>query len=327
MFRPGRNPKDQPQTADDTADHTPHTSTPPYGGSSSAQPSGGAAATPTEAYQQSVYTQTTSRAVTESESLARDIKEGTLTGFVGNGTTLTGEASFKGMLRVDGGLSGRVSSQDGTLIVSTNGRVDANVEVAVAQIFGTVHGDIIASKRIEMGRVAKVNGNIQTPALVIENGALFEGSCRMVQPKESHDQRERDATHLDALGGDDVTVDRAINLRDGDFDVGIYLPVGADDERAILRTDASRKMSVNAQHAFETRFTRQHRAVADEAGERAFLDVARKRFALGDGARSGGRLDGRLIGAVGGGRAAGRRAGGSGGGVAIGGVGAGVAIG
>src|SRR5215211_44160 len=41
-----------------------------------------------------------------------------------------------------------------------------------------------ASKRIEMGRVAKVTGNIQTPALVIENGALFEGSCRMVQVKE-----------------------------------------------------------------------------------------------------------------------------------------------
>jgi cytoskeletal protein CcmA (bactofilin family) len=191
MFRQGRNPKDQPHTADDTADHTPSSSSSYGGGSSSAQPSGGsAAATPTEAYQQQVYTQTTSRAVTESESLARDIKEGTLTGFVGNGTTLTGEANFKGMLRVDGGLSGRVSSQDGTLIVSTNGRVDANVEVAIAQIFGTVNGDIVASKRIEMGRVAKVTGNIQTPALVIENGAIFEGSCKMVQIKEASERRE-----------------------------------------------------------------------------------------------------------------------------------------
>ena len=62
--------------------------------------------------------------------------------------------------------------------------MDANVEVAVAQIYGTVNGDITASKRIEMGRVAKVTGNIQTPALVIEQGALFEGSCRMMQLKE-----------------------------------------------------------------------------------------------------------------------------------------------
>jgi cytoskeletal protein CcmA (bactofilin family) len=191
MFRPGRNPKDHTQTADDTADHTP--SSTPYGGSSAQTPGGSSsssAATPTEAYQQQVYTQTTSRAVTESESLARDIKEGTLTGFVGNGTTLTGEANFKGMLRVDGTLSGRVSSDDGTLIVSTNGRVEANVEVAVAQIYGTVNGDITASKRIEMGRVAKVTGNIQTPALVIENGAIFEGSCRMVQIKEESEKRE-----------------------------------------------------------------------------------------------------------------------------------------
>lgn len=190
MFRPGKNPKDSTHTADETADHTPQSSS--YGGSGATPPTSGA--TPTEAYQQQVYTQTTSRAVTESESLARDIKEGTLTGFVGNGTTLTGEANFKGMLRVDGGLSGRVSSADGTLIVSTNGRVDANVEVAVAQIYGTVNGDIIASKRIEMGRVAKVTGNIQTPALVIENGAIFEGSCRMVQLKEQVEKQEREVT-------------------------------------------------------------------------------------------------------------------------------------
>jgi cytoskeletal protein CcmA (bactofilin family) len=188
MFRQGRNQKDT-HTADDTADHTPQQPAASAGYGSG--PAGGAAApnaTPTEAYQQQVYTQTTSRAVTESESLARDIKEGTLTGFVGNGTTLTGEANFKGMLRVDGALSGRVASSDGTLIVSTNGRVDANVEVAVAQIYGTVNGDITASKRIEMGRVAKVTGNIQTPALVIENGAIFEGSCRMVQIKEQSEK-------------------------------------------------------------------------------------------------------------------------------------------
>ena len=198
MFRPGRNPKDT-HTTDDTADHTPQSPASASGGGSA--PASSTAPTPTEAYQQSVYTQTTSRAVTESESLARDIKEGTLTGFVGNGTTLTGEANFKGMLRVDGGLSGRVSSADGTLIVSTNGRVDANVEVAVAQIFGTVNGDITASKRIEMGRVAKVTGNIQTPALVIEQGALFEGSCRMVQLKEQAEKGTTDAAASSASVG------------------------------------------------------------------------------------------------------------------------------
>jgi cytoskeletal protein CcmA (bactofilin family) len=138
---------------------------------------------------------TTTRAVSESESLARDIKEGTLSGFVGNGTTLTGEANFKGMLRVDGHLSGRVSSQDGTLIVSTGGQVDADVEVSVAQIYGTVVGNITATKRIELGRVAKVTGDIQTPALVIEQGAVFEGSCRMQQIKDEQAKGEARAAN------------------------------------------------------------------------------------------------------------------------------------
>ena len=142
---------------------------------------------------------TTTRAVSESESLARDIKEGTLSGFVGNGTTHTGEANFKGMLRVDGHLSGRVSSQDGTLIVSTGGQVDADVEVSVAQIYGTVVGNITATKRIELGRVAKVTGDIQTPALVIEQGAVFEGSCRMQQIKDA--QAAQDGRNASASGG------------------------------------------------------------------------------------------------------------------------------
>ena len=146
------------------------------------------------------------KAYTESDALARDIKEGTLTGFVGNGTNMTGEANFKGMLRVDGHLSGRVSSQDGTLIVSTGGQVDANVEVSVAQIYGTVNGDVVATKRIELGRVAKVTGNIQTPALVIESGAIFEGSCRMETLREEQAKAETRATSAGAGGASSAAI-------------------------------------------------------------------------------------------------------------------------
>jgi cytoskeletal protein CcmA (bactofilin family) len=121
------------------------------------------------------------RALTESESLARDIKEGTLSGYVGSGTVLTGETTFKAMMRIDGQLSGRINSSSGTLIVGTNGRVDANIDVAVATIHGTVNGDIVATQRLELGRAAKVTGNIQSPSLVIEQGAMFEGSSKMTQ--------------------------------------------------------------------------------------------------------------------------------------------------
>ncbi len=123
----------------------------------------------------------TSRAMTDSETIARSIKEGTMSGFVGYGTALSGEVTFKAMWRIDGQFSGQVTSDDGTLIVGNSGQVDANVSVAIATINGTVNGDIVATQRIELGRTARVNGNIQTPTLLIEQGAIFDGNCRMIQ--------------------------------------------------------------------------------------------------------------------------------------------------
>jgi cytoskeletal protein CcmA (bactofilin family) len=129
------------------------------------------------------------RAVSESESMARDIKEGRLSGYVGNGTVLTGETNFQAMLRVDGHLTGRVTSENGTLIIGSTGRVDANIAVAAAVVNGTVNGDIIASEKLELGRSARVVGNVQTPRVVIEDGAIFEGNCSMLKAKESADKR------------------------------------------------------------------------------------------------------------------------------------------
>src|ERR1051325_4924211 len=130
----------------------------------------------------------TPKALTESETIAREIKEGSLSGFVGSGTVITGEASFKSMLRVDGRFSGRISSAGGALIVGAGGQVDANIEVSVATIHGIVNGDIVATDRIELGRAAKLTGNITTPSLMIEQGAVFEGSCKMTQAKAATDK-------------------------------------------------------------------------------------------------------------------------------------------
>ena len=129
----------------------------------------------------------TPRVVTDSESIARDIKEGRLSGFVGHGTVLTGETNFQMMLRVDGHLTGTVTSEGGTLIVGTQGQVDANVSVGVATINGIVNGDVIASEKIQPGRTARVMGNIATPRLIIEEGALFEGGCNMMRAREEQE--------------------------------------------------------------------------------------------------------------------------------------------
>lgn len=100
-------------------------------------------------------------------------------GFVGDVLKFTGEVRFKSMLRIDGHFSGQVSSSDGTLIVSAGAQItQAVINVAVAKINGTVEGDINASKELVLGRTASVTGKVSAPALVVEEGALFNGSCR-----------------------------------------------------------------------------------------------------------------------------------------------------
>ncbi len=129
------------------------------------------------------------RGISESESMARDIKEGRLSGYVGSGTVLTGETSFQAMLRVDGHLTGRIMSETGTLIVGASGQVDANIAVAAAVINGTVNGDIIATEKLQLGRTARVVGNIQSPRLVLEDGAILEGNCSMLKARETSEKR------------------------------------------------------------------------------------------------------------------------------------------
>lgn len=130
----------------------------------------------------------TGRAISESDSMARDIKEGRLSGFVGHGTTLTGETQFHAMLRVDGHLIGTVTSESGTLIIGTNGQVDANITVAAAMVNGAVNGDIVASEKLQLGRTARVMGNIQSPRLIVEEGAILEGSCSMLKARETQEE-------------------------------------------------------------------------------------------------------------------------------------------
>jgi cytoskeletal protein CcmA (bactofilin family) len=159
---------------------------------------------------QSELTSASPRALTESESLAREIKDGNLSGFVGSGTLVTGEANFKALMRVDGHMSGRITSTSGTLIVGANGKVDANIEVAIAVVHGTVNGDIIATQRLELGRAAKLNGNMQTASLVIEQGAMFEGSCKMIKVNAGTAKTKvngRDVQPLDTSGIKPIAAD------------------------------------------------------------------------------------------------------------------------
>ena len=122
--------------------------------------------------------------ISKGESITQDIEEGRLSGYIGRGTTLSGETSFETMLRVDGHLSGRITSDEGTLLIGSTGVVDADITVAMAIIDGRVNGDITVTKKLILVQTAQVVGNIEAPRLVVEDGAVVEGTCTMIKPGE-----------------------------------------------------------------------------------------------------------------------------------------------
>jgi len=108
----------------------------------------------------------------------RKSKSDAVTGFLGSQTEFTGKLSFSGVVHLDGVFDGEIISR-GTLVVGSESVVTARIHSAVLKISGEVRGDLTATEKIELYPPAKVYGNIRTPALVVEEGVLFEGTCCM----------------------------------------------------------------------------------------------------------------------------------------------------
>jgi cytoskeletal protein CcmA (bactofilin family) len=105
-------------------------------------------------------------------------QSGEFRGFLGQGTELTGDLNFSDMMRVDGHINGRITTT-GQLIVGESGHLDASLKVGAVSVSGTIRGTIVASEKVEIHRSGKVYGDIFTPVLNIEEGAIFEGKCQM----------------------------------------------------------------------------------------------------------------------------------------------------
>ena len=103
--------------------------------------------------------------------------------FLGKDTEFEGKFSFTGAVRIDGKLSGEIFS-NGILIVGESAVIKSQIHVAEMIISGEVHGDIFAEKKIEITVPGKLFGNIKTPKLVLEEGVIFEGNCKMKDLKE-----------------------------------------------------------------------------------------------------------------------------------------------
>ncbi|GAN35301.1 MAG: polymer-forming cytoskeletal protein [Candidatus Brocadia sp. AMX2] len=102
-----------------------------------------------------------------------------------NITNLTSDVEIKGtikfssIMKIDGKFEGEMITDDGELIVGKTGSVKANVKVKNAIIEGHVDGNVIASEKVELRKLAQLIGDLKARTLVIEEGVVFVGNCNV----------------------------------------------------------------------------------------------------------------------------------------------------
>jgi len=120
-------------------------------------------------------------------------------GLLGKGVEVTGDILFTERLQVEGRVVGNVVSESGTLIIEETGRVEAQVDVGVCVIRGILEGNVRAKSRIEVRKASRVRGDLTTPVLLVEEGAVFNGTIGMgaevssrmpetIRPKDSEEK-------------------------------------------------------------------------------------------------------------------------------------------
>jgi len=100
-----------------------------------------------------------------------------VTSIIDRGCEAQGRLNFIGTVAMNGKFRGELFSAD-TLLLGEDGEVEAEVQVAVGIISGLIRGNITGRERIELERTARIFGNIVTPVLVLQEGAVFDGQCK-----------------------------------------------------------------------------------------------------------------------------------------------------
>ena len=107
----------------------------------------------------------------------------TITAFLGAGTQYHGQFNFQGVVRIDGGVIGDITS-DGVLVLGEESYVEGHIRVAELVASGRIVGDVEASQRITLNNRSNIVGNLTTPTVVIEDGAIINGQVRMSRPEK-----------------------------------------------------------------------------------------------------------------------------------------------
>jgi cytoskeletal protein CcmA (bactofilin family) len=101
-----------------------------------------------------------------------------ISAFLGKETVFQGKMTFQGVFRLDGKFEGEIF-ESGTLIVGESAEIKGKVGVHTLVILGRVDGDVHATSRVEIHSKGTLCGNLFTPVLVISEGGLLDGTCKM----------------------------------------------------------------------------------------------------------------------------------------------------
>ena len=104
---------------------------------------------------------------------------------IGEGTRFKGEFDLNGLLRIDGDFSGVIRTK-GKVLVGQNGRAECTLHAGTVVIGGVLHGEIFSTEKVIILSTGLMLGNISTPRLIVEEGVIFNGSCRITaQPADA----------------------------------------------------------------------------------------------------------------------------------------------
>lgn len=97
---------------------------------------------------------------------------------IGKGTVLEGNIETSGNIRIEGKIIGNLKSK-AKVALGNSSLVDGNVTAQNADIEGTVKGKVEIGDMLVLKSTATVHGDISTGKLVVEPGAVFNGTCKM----------------------------------------------------------------------------------------------------------------------------------------------------
>lgn len=120
------------------------------------------------------------------------IEKSEIKAFLGPGSQFEGKLLFNEIVRLDGSFRGEINSRD-TLIVGETAEIQAEVTVGTLVLSGRFKGNIKALQRVELRSPAQVEGNIETPVLVVEEGVLLNSSLVM-KPAEGGSEAVKGAS-------------------------------------------------------------------------------------------------------------------------------------